>query len=807
MSDTLEIQSTYTNKLKPFFASELAVEINLEDEEFHKSKPERKLVKCDLCNYQSDRRHNVKQHYARKHLGVAMPGPGDPLERSNQNSYNSTPIFAPEHAAQARQGNSVAPTVIVKEPDDQAFKIIGDKLLMEKYEILPGILKKAFTDKSKSQSFVVQVLSVRSRHLQISDGLHSILNCIAYCDIKDISAAINPIIRITQWSLVQMIRTDGSSPGTSDKPQYGMRLDQYSVVENHQPLPIIGRPKVIKVTIFKDPNLELQSIVNFYLKHLNLINENTNKQITNPASESFQHWAKIICQRIRQADNGWVCGICRVFLAANITANVVSHIQKHYREFPGYRCPKLGCYSPNLQAFQEHLNRNICQDTIVETLVPIKKSDTEVPHFDMDVYESPVKANEELVNEVSTSILKSLDSHFLSSEQNTSSSFEELWKDFSGKINENQEKVATENDELVSLKEDENSKIISLEEYDPIPVNESDVSHILSSVQDTSPSFEELWKDFSDKINEDQEEAAAENNQMLSLEETDTADESEDENNKIFTLEKNDPIPVNESDDQNNKEIGLKEMDPISVEESNDLENSPPSKKIKILNSYSDVSQSQSNWHEELRELINSSQPFNWNEEMGQRVRMKGKSFLCVECGFKTSGGGHKSMINHLETVHMNHISAKCPECDLVCDSFMNFNEHMKIAHKVKFSLLQKDSTEEKISQEASFSYINDSIEMQENNSNPFDWEEEVRKRIRRVSKIFICDECGFKTNSTGGQKALIHHIDANHMKNISGYRCPDCNILCDTFQIFNQHMSICHNVHMNILQNSSLFL
>jgi len=83
------------------------------------------------------------------------------------------------------------------------------------------------------------------------------------------------------------------------------------------------------------------------------------------------------------------------------------------------------------------------------------------------------------------------------------------------------------------------------------------------------------------------------------------------------------------------------------------------------------------------------SKPFNWDDEMTKRVTRKGKTYRCVGCGFKTPG--HTSVVKHLETHHMKEIKVfKCPNCESMCDSFLTFNEHMKIAHGVKLSLLNK---------------------------------------------------------------------------------------------------------------------
>ena len=150
----------------------------------------------------------------------------------------------------------------------------------------------------------------------------------------------------------------------------------------------------------------------------------------------------------------------------------------------------------------------------------------------------------------------------------------------------------------------------------------------------------------------------------------------------------------------------------------------------------------------------------------------------------------------------MNMEGFKRTKCNLMCDSFMTFNEHMKIAHKVKLSLQKKDQEDE----ETSFSFINGCIEVLENKES-FDWQEKVKNIIAK-GKILVCSDCLFESrDSLGGQKAMISHIETEHMENLLGYRCPDCDHLFQAFVEFNQHMNISHNIHMNLLQNRSLFM
>ena len=126
----------------------------------------------------------------------------------------------------------------------------------------------------------------------------------------------------------------------------------------------------------------------------------------------------------------------------------------------------------------------------------------------------------------------------------------------------------------------------------------------------------------------------------------------------------------------------------------------------------------------------------------------------------------------------------------------------MKIAHKVKMSLQKKDLEEEKLVEKNAFSFIDASIEViQTSGKRTFNWQEEVKRITRRVHKYLYCSLCSFSSSdSLGGQKSLLTHIETEHMGNLLGFRCPNCDILYKTFVIS-------HRVHMNLLQNGSLFL
>jgi len=710
----------------------------------------------------------------------------------------------------------------------QENKSKSDLRLMNKYELLPGSLKKAFSNKCGNQSFAVQVLSVRSKLLQISDGLNTIPSCFADCDITNIRSAPNPVILITRWSLIQIIKTESVPPPGSVslnvKPQYGLKLQEYSVIENLLPLPVIGNPKITRVIIYKKPvgatdplaavlqrkrltpksnrvtspvnqsemevphvdldagSLSRNQIETMIIGKLRFLNIDTQS----PAAEAYQVWVRNICQAIKSGDHGYYCAICeKLANRSNITASFVTHIQKHHSEFPGYRCPKSGCFLPDLLKFQKHQIMNSCQE---------KTPYVEVPSFDEDICKSFVrkpkpyqKSKVASVKLVSSNILKSLDSHFMSSDQDTrtESSFDELWKDLSTEFKEDQQIPKS-------------ARLVSMEETDAVLVTGTNVDNIGNPSEILSSTSESVQAEVKDDCSDEADSQAfnwqEELDRMANLEEMDiTANSKED--SKLAKLE-NKNLPANMSmntkarfvernnqrDEENQKitaSLGKDEAIPV-----HDL-NTPPNKKQRLLTYNADV-----------------CQPFNWQTEMDKRIKKKGKRFQCNECGLKAQG--HKAMISHLETYHLRDmLGFKCPKCDSMCDTFLTFNEHMKIKHKVKLSLLKKDVDEEKLNEETSFSFIKDSIEMLQSESDePFDWQKEVKNMIVKDGEDLNCSVCRF---SSQGKKNMLTHIEKEHMENLLGFRCHDCDILFPTFVNFNQHMNINHNVHMNLLKNGSL--
>jgi len=418
-------------------------------------------------------------------------------------------------------------------------------------------------------------------------------------------------------------------------------------------------------------------------------------------------------------------------------------------------------------------------------MLDVTESCMEVPQLDMEVHESPVKEPKQLTNakEVST---KSLDGPLIRRDQSTKTNRDE--------------KIIIENSKTTSVKENS-----SIPEYPSDYCEAEAPSEILSSILNQFDKQKEMQKNTGSKDNNDTAVSLGgyddteskvhlvsevppsfnwlqELEKMASLDEITQIGKAEEKENKTADLEE---ITLPQSSEEMDSLATLEEGEVIPLDD----HSGPAYKKQRFDTSNSD-----------------DGKPFNWHQEMNERIKLKGKTYRCVECDFKSPG--HMAMIKHLELYHMKNIKGfKCPDCDSVCDTFLIFNEHMKIVHKVKLSILQKNSEEDKLKEKNSFSFLNKSIETA--SGRPLNWEDEVKKMMRRSSfnKLW-CSVCQFRIHgSLKGQKEMLTHIETEHMENLLGFRCNSCDVLFEHFVSFNQHMHIAHNHSLNLLQNGSLFL
>ena len=640
-----------------------------------------------------------------------------------------------------------------------------------------------------------------------------------------------------------------STTGLSDKLQFGIKMEKFEIVEAGLNLPVLGHPKIIKVNIFKDVREQDETIIASYLKNMapvHMVSQNSGGKVP-------QYWIKSIFDSLKQLGDGYSCNICGVtYLGAVLKAEAVSHVQDHLA-FPGYKCPRSGCMKGNLLDFQEHLQQGNCRSTTMKKVV----EGTERKMSTIDAFVKSLLKNLHINTQTAfqfwvTSICQGIKSRngifcgfcgeFLGQSLAVSviSHIQDHLPEFpgyscprSGCIVKNIlslqkhlskpicDKVLNKNLNLETRFENRKVRTFlngtqktrrkSVKQMSTKIL--SSLNKHLIATDDTFP--EALLRSSTDDL---KRATNMDENDPLSISvEEKTRTELESEDSTLFNWQEELDRMENMENDLDSMgsldELDSREMRERGVEEmGNKIDNPGHLKRKRPLDadiSSVDCSPDKPNkvtvpnspCHK--KQKLISCDPDNWVNEVRSRIPLKGKSFICIECGFKANENHPKIAITHVEKFHMNMEEGfKCTKCDLVCDLFMTFNEHMKIAHKVKLSLQKKDEEDE----ETSFSFVNGCIELLEDDES-FDWQEKVQN-IFAKNKDIICSVCMFKArDSLGGQKAMVSHIEAAHMENLLGYRCPDCDNLFHAFVEFNQHMNITHNTHMNLLQNRSLFM
>jgi len=664
-------------------------------------------------------------------------------------------------------------------------------------EMVPGSLMKAFSGQyDLSKTLVVQVLSVQHEKLQISDGHHQIGNCFAACNIDNLKLLTNPFIRITKWSLVKMFKTNKEDIKTeksqSTKPEYGLKIESYSLLEYKSAMPVVGYPKTIRVTIIENP--EIRSTVIMLLKHIVIPRRNQT------FSEAFQFWVNTVCKYILKKGCSFSCGICGNAFPGEITAFAVSHILKHLGA-PNFKCPKSGCIVSDLEKFQVHLKANTCNVQDMKGMGRFKDWESKPTELSQDKLKSNVGYSNSIVGikagggtdapvslkssikrdkvnvkkikpckltkkipigkqtvENVADILKTFDSHYMQSELKDDFDQEfDMWKDFDHTFNDD-------------------SEILS--EYSVKDVNET-VSENKIPIQFSDTENVKISKDgLSDPVNIHEEL-----DNLVSLEELMSKEDTYEFQNDI------NPYPDITYDKQFLSSNKVIPRDPLELIPNQVVNSEPPRKKARST----------------AVELPQEN--FDWQKHVLNKISYIGKSMKCLNCGFRT--GGRNIMISHFEEAHLSNYSViNCSHCASVCDSFLTYHEHMKIAHKTKLSLQQTNQQERILNQETSYSFINDAVEIVSGSEDePFVWLEVIRNNVTRFKDVLTCKTCMLKIrDGMKGQKDMISHVETKHMKDFLGYRCPECSYLFKSFVSFNQHLNVTHQIHMNLLKSDSLF-
>ena len=206
-------------------------------------------------------------------------------------------------------------------------------------------------------------------------------------------------------------------------------------------------------------------------------------------------------------------------------------------------------------------------------------------------------------------------------------------------------------------------------------------------------------------------------------------------------------------------------------------------------------------------EEASKPEPFDWHTEMNKRLTISKKSIRCRECRGQYHTTSSNAALVHMETFHFKEVtSLQCPHCDLICDSFINYNSHVRLKHNVRLtiSLNKIPKAEDEVS---SLAIINESI-VHRGGGRPrgFLWQSEIMRRIRMGEAGYLCSDCDFSSRplAEDGGRQILAHIETEHM-DISGYRCRSCHTVIPSFIHFFKHLSSEHNINLQLLQKFSL--
>ena len=195
-------------------------------------------------------------------------------------------------------------------------------------------------------------------------------------------------------------------------------------------------------------------------------------------------------------------------------------------------------------------------------------------------------------------------------------------------------------------------------------------------------------------------------------------------------------------------------------------------------------------------------QIFNWHREMTKSVAITKNKIQCLKCKFYSSSSN--SVVSHLESFHFKDLKdLKCPHCDVVCYSLINYNNHVRMKHRVKLTLSLNKKNLTDIDESSSMAIINESIvHKADKRPGVFLWQNEVMKRIKVSGQMYHCSECDFqsKSQSQGGGGEILNHIELQHMA-IRGYKCGECSTVLLNFISFFQHLNKSHKISLKLLQ------
>ena len=272
---------------------------------------------------------------------------------------------------------------------------------------------------------------------------------------------------------------------------------------------------------------------------------------------------------------------------------------------------------------------------------------------------------------------------------------------------------------------------------------------------------------------------------------TEDAKKREDEvmENHLKVLESNNDDSPN---DKKIKKISSKQKIKCSTEHTKKREEEAIENHLKVFESNNDDSPKDKN-----------HQPFNWHREMTKSVAISKNKIKCLQCSAQLCSSN--SAVSHLESFHFKELGGlKCPHCEIICDNLINYNNHVRMKHRVKLTLSLNKKNLTAIDESSSMALINESL-VHKNGTKRTDgflWQNEVMKRIKVSRGIYHCSDCDFKSKplSAGGGGDILNHIEALHM-GITGYRCPECSTESNSFITFFQHLNKSHKIRLKLLQ------
>ena len=227
---------------------------------------------------------------------------------------------------------------------------------------------------------------------------------------------------------------------------------------------------------------------------------------------------------------------------------------------------------------------------------------------------------------------------------------------------------------------------------------------------------------------------------------------------------------------------------------------------------------------------VKSDDKFSWERNVISKVKLVSNYYVCVDCGFKSSEshgwGGQKQILIHINSNHLSRFrSVACLSCDHQSESLLSSLDHMMLVHKMKPNLkvkrkmlqpspsqkrkvieiqIEDDIESERVKNDvnpkeemlAKKQKLEEKLVQLQESLPPFNWHEEMLKKVEKIGKRFKCLECRC---CLGGPKRTVTHMEQKHFKEFSHFKCPECFMICDQISNFISHMNIQHRINLKL--------